>query len=102
MMRARRPNLRSLGTGASASGAATGPRTPGIGDVSPVTMEAVRLSRAALSSGVSARARLARRGGDAGALSRAAACGAGGRVDVLGAAGGRRVPHRPERGPAAG
>src|SRR5690625_6370281 len=91
MMRARRPNLRSLGTGASASGAATGPRTPGIGDVSPVTMEAVRLSRAALSSGVSARARLPRRGVDSESLIPVTSCVEGVLVDVLDDAVGHQV-----------
>src|SRR5699024_12105864 len=94
MMRARRPNFRSLGTGASASGAATGPRTPGIGDVSPVTMEAVRLSRAALSSGVSARARLPRRGVDSESLFPVTSCVEGALVDVLDDAVVHQVPDR--------
>src|SRR5699024_1021692 len=62
MMRARRPNLRRVGTGSSAVGGATAPRTPGAADCSPWASIEARASRAACSSGVRVRARRPRRG----------------------------------------
>src|SRR5699024_386025 len=62
MIRALLPNLRRVGTGASAEGGATAPRTPGTVLCSPLASIAARASRAALSSALSARARRPRRG----------------------------------------